>query len=459
MKKIIFTLFGLALPAASALACSANLSQLDIPLDDWVGDKNPAIKSNSKLNIERISKLPTFQVDGQDYPVKDDGLYLVKDAYQGIFWSGDQTNGTQVDAKVVPLKTAKPYHVGVSLLSGGDSFYVLYNDNDQDGYSIANFLDSFYLHDTNLITNQESFELNRESAQAVKLGHRWGHYTGIPFVQKTDLTGQTPRYYGEQSKLPAGQSWDASFAEFLQKETSPAAVNLAANFWNVKTTPNKSGSFDPQDPSASGASKLWLPITGQENYFSYQITHRNAVKITFNQTANKPYIDAQFGLAKDGSLDFANREISAQDVKIYSVIVGGKDRHNDYLNHQNQVYQYRALKERPVSNSRLHKLGDEYLTFHAKDASWLGQKLANNLHFNAFRLNGVDGKNYVVHRSGLPSSHYQVVFDLHVSWPEEKRYRLVSTDGKKYQLMLKVDQTYQPVQNFNLVEIVKRVVT
>ncbi|WP_127942801.1 hypothetical protein [Mycoplasma sp. ATU-Cv-703] len=441
MQKILYPFFTLALisPTLTVLACSTQTSDQEKPpaKDDKPNEKEKIPPENKRLDMEVVKKLPRFEVDGQPYNVINDGLYLVKKDYQGVFWWGDKTHGTQVDAQVVPLHTDMPFGSGLSLFADGDSFYVLYNDDDNDGHSIAHFLESFYLDDTNLITNEASLKVNRGHFNAAKIFRNQDDYSiGIPFYKTTQLQGRTPRYYCEQSKRILHKDWDKYFAEFLAKETNRDAIAVASNFWNVKTSPNEAGRFDHKNPGNPGAHQNWYPLVGDENYFSYEITHQNAVKVTFNKTPNKPYIDARFILTRDNALT-SEHQISAQDAKIYSAIVGGSQWHKEYLQALPGSYDFRAVKTAFHGNERIHKIGESYIYRQRKHVTWLGKEFDKNPKFQGFRLDDLDGSSYHIKPPTPGPKPNEWVVDLYQLIPDGKHFKLTkfaSGDSFFYQL-------------------------
>lgn len=240
-KMMILTLCLSTLPSIS-LSCSKT--------------KVTSVNNNSDVTTEvdesTFTSLGKFKLPNTDEPfnVETEGLYILKDSFDGILWEGKINNGKISDSQITLASG------GITQLGKNDKLYMLYNDNDEDGISPKDIIKQLTFNDTSMIDkNKDAFFIgNNEKGQLKNWGVSQNNHMNMTFNEAV-------------TKLKAQISQDeftriAQYYGFLPEPVNGIFVNDTSN--------------------NSSKSREFVPVYGGDNFFSYKRTHQNAFELTFN---------------------------------------------------------------------------------------------------------------------------------------------------------------------------------
>ncbi len=263
---------------------------------------NTTNKSNDVKNqIEHFNdvKKKIIELNSSDKELLQDvkeGLYLTSNSYKsGQLGRGDVHTWTREENKVIPVGQWSGWSgsaQNVVEFGDGDSFFVKYDNNDQDGFTPYDFERNIWLNDTSIMHNQKTDAINERLGHSLVQGS-WGKVPSLRMVfdDKTTKTGYLPAWVGSQTNHI---SQNFTFDQAVQKlmdgvskgEITQKSFEAICNYYGILPHPDSSGHF-PDDPSVkNGANKSFFPVFQGSKYFTFSRLSDRIFKVTFHNKKN-----------------------------------------------------------------------------------------------------------------------------------------------------------------------------
>lgn len=223
----------------------------------------------------------TPEIIGQDfdtslskqYDIQEDGMFLLKNDYDGTFWSGDKTAGTELglDCSGIPFTpSTNNFNNDVVELGDGDSIYVLYDQDDNDGMNIYNFENTVYFDDTSVMDTPAISGFNQAAGNIRYSTDRFGIN-----LTSFNVGGYINTWFGSQSNHVSGRTFEQSLEEVREYYSDQPEIFNAINEY-YKT-----------------ASQSFYPVFQETPYFTFEKLNY-AVKIDVHFTGGAPITGAKF---------------------------------------------------------------------------------------------------------------------------------------------------------------------
>lgn len=215
----------------------------------------------------------------KQFDIQDDGMYLIKNEYDGTFWDGNKTTGSEHvgDFRNIPFTpSTSNYNDDVVEIGDGDSIYVLYDQDDNDGMNIYNFENTVFFDDTSVMDTPAISGFNQAVGNR-KITNGYGIN-----LTTFNVAGYINTWFGSQSNHVEGRTFDESLAE-IQKyyEDQPEIYQAINEYYQT-------------------ASHSFYPVFQETPYFTF--TKLNyAVKIDVHFTGGAPITGAKFVMTHDQS--------------------------------------------------------------------------------------------------------------------------------------------------------------
>ncbi len=240
MKKWILTL-GVSAPIVAPVAAIVSCQSND-PKDNKIQqtkDENKAL--SNKWNVS------------------EDGLYFTKqDFHNGhIFPKNDHVESTAGDDELIAMPRTGRYMSlsNVVELGDKDTFYMVFDNDDQDGTTFDHFEDELFLMDTSYSSGENIDAWNTAVGNEL-VPSTWGKSLYTAFKNGNSLP-----WAGSQSNH-TNKTFDAAMADLKSQVTEPIYNNIQ----NYYQTHNKS----------------FMPVYQPEGLFTYTKVADNAYGITFH---------------------------------------------------------------------------------------------------------------------------------------------------------------------------------
>lgn len=354
MKKIILlagSVAAIVTPIVAVVSCG-NKRGGDGSDSHSITDDNQNAAKHSKEVSDSIHKLfqqqavssqydlsVNFKIDGQEIDVKEDGIYLVANDYKnGVLWNDKTLSaGGHIADKYVEVKETPGFALNHSMMLGdGDSVYLLYNNNDADGYDPSNFTNNIYFEDTSISGPivDDNVKLGNIKADSSMFASNY-----ITFAEGvTPGQGQLRPYLGSQNNHMtegAGYASGSTFNSQILKmqetmgKTYPELFAKICAYYGVRVA---NGQVIDDTSILNHASRLFAPVFSSQPIFTYERVAKNAYKITYHFDNNSRITAAHFVLHSTKNADHR------QDEQISSLTLGDKQEWDSYVGHPEATY-------------------------------------------------------------------------------------------------------------------------
>lgn len=297
LKKILIVTFGILPLSLSTLAC-AN-TQINSSDENKNDDETRNVEESQFTSLDKF-KIPT---SNQPFDVEEEGLYILKDDFDGLFWNGKINSGTINTDLIIPLSG------GITQLGKNDKIFFVFNDDDNDGIAPKDITKHLTLNDSSLIG---------QNIDAIFIGNN----------KKGKL-----KNWGVSQNNHMNLTFNVAVSKLKSQVTDEEFTSVAKYYGFLPEPINNIFVNDPNNPSTK--SRDFVPVYGGDNFFSYNRTHQNAFEIVFN---NPNDINISSAVFKIKNLLTNKYQISSQ------LALGNEDEWKAYELSRTMTYNFTTRK-------------------------------------------------------------------------------------------------------------------
>ncbi len=346
--KIGSLLFTMGMPIAAIVSCT---------------EKKPTTFDDGTFGAHK-----TFAINHYDWKMVDkhakkllkdakEGMWITKESYHsGLLGEGTKDNWQSSSKDFMPLGQWKGWSGSdqeVMEFADGDSFYVKYDNNDDDGFTPDTFLKNVWLNDTSISQDKRIIEINKALGHPISQ-ESFGSVPRISFSfdRGSQKSGYLQSWVGSQTNhLSKTMTFNTAIKNLYKhiktKDITKETFSHLADYYGVLNYPNENGVFEDNDKIINHASRAFFPVLQGTGYFTFKKISKLIFRITFNNKVNVSTTAAiwRFSPAQNpyADEDDVDKTLWKKEQSFGPFSLGEKNEWEKYENHK-MKYKFRARK-------------------------------------------------------------------------------------------------------------------